>query len=93
MHFRSIKGVYFLQNANNLTFKLFLGCIFIVYYITSIYSIFSSQLTFKSWILTSEKNVKVVQIGGEEGEVIWTKSKRTAVFPRDMNSICIVLII
>ena len=27
VHFCSIKGVYFLQNANNLNFKLFLGCI------------------------------------------------------------------
>ena len=27
MHFWSIKGVYFLQNTNNLNFKLFLGCI------------------------------------------------------------------
>ena len=27
--FWPIKGVYFLQNANNLNFKLFLGCIYI----------------------------------------------------------------
>ena len=28
VHFWSIKGVYFLQNANNLNFKLFLGTIY-----------------------------------------------------------------
>ena len=27
VHFWSIKGLYFFQNANNLNFKLFLGCI------------------------------------------------------------------
>ena len=38
MHFWSIKVVYFLQNANDLNFKLFLGCISIVIY--NVYSIF-----------------------------------------------------
>ena len=57
VHFWSIKGVYFLQNANNLNLKLFLlGCI---------YSILSSILTFKSWILISEK--KLSKLGGGAG--------------------------
>ena len=43
VHFWSIKGVYFLQNANNWNLKLFFRL-----YIYCIYSVFSPQLTFKS---------------------------------------------
>ena len=49
VHFWSIKGVYFFQNANNLNFKLFFR----------LYRIFSPKLTFKSWISTSEKSYLV----------------------------------
>ena len=46
----------------------------------SIYSICSSRHTFKSWIWTSEKSCTSCPNWGVGGEVIWTKSKRTAVF-------------
>ena len=37
------------------TFNCFLGCIYGVYHMVYVYSIFNSKLTFKSWILTSKK--------------------------------------
>ena len=49
----------------------------------SIYSIFSPKLTSKSWILTSEKSCTSCPNWREGEEVIWTKSKRTAVFSQD----------
>ena len=52
----------------------------------NIYSIFSSKLTFKSWILTSEKSCTSCPNWGEGAggwEVIWTKFKRTTVFFRE----------
>ena len=66
---------------------------FICSILCSIYSIFSSKLTFKSWILTSENVLQVVQIGGKGGvEVIWTKSKRTSVFPHETVPYVIFLV-
>ena len=68
------EGVYFLQNANNLNLKLFfIGFICIVSY--NVYMVLlSRKLTFKSWILTSEKSCTSCP---NWEEVIWTESKRT----------------
>ena len=63
------KGLYFFQNAINLNFKLFLGCIYIIYHIIySKCSIFSPKLTFKSWMSTVWKIEQLVQIVGRGEE-------------------------
>ena len=79
MHFCSIKGVYFFQNDSNLNFKLFFR-LFIYSISYFIYSIFSPKLTSKSWISTSEKKLYKLSKLGRGRDVIWTKSKRRAVF-------------
>ena len=84
MHFWSIKGVYFLQNANNLNFKLFLRlyrwptkqviCL-------NLRRILDNELfwmSLKSTFLAFKKVVQVVQIRGRR--VIWTKYNRRATF-------------
>ena len=89
VHFWSIEGGYFLQNANNLNFKLFFGCIhdpqskYSAFILEEfwIMSHFECRLSRRFW--RSKKVVQVVQIGGRGGEVIWTKSKRTATFFRE----------
>ena len=55
-----MKGVYFLQNANNLN-CYFMLCMNNISY--SIYSIFSPWLTLKSWIRRRKKVVQVAQMG------------------------------
>ena len=69
------------QYANNLNFKLLFrlyGCKYIVYFIVYIVFLSLHRLSnLKFW-----RRKKVVQVLGRGGG-IWTKSKRTAVFPRD----------
>ena len=74
VHFWSIKGVYFLQNANNLKTVVFIGCIYIVYYIVFLVLNWLSNLEFR-------RRQKLYKF--PNGGVIWTKSKRTAVFPQE----------
>ena len=60
MHFWSIKGVYFLKNANNLNLKLFLGCICIVFHLVFFVLNRLSNLEFRR----RKKVLQVFQMGG-----------------------------
>ena len=92
MHFWSIKGVYFLQNANNLSFKLF----FMLYtwptkqvfclYLRRILDNKSFWMSLKLTFLALKKSgTSCPKWGvGERGvEVIWTISKKTSTFFRE----------
>ena len=68
------------------TLNCFLGFICIVYYNILLYNVFLVLNWLEDLKIWRRKKVaQVVQIGGrgEGGEVIWTKSKRTAVFSRE----------
>ena len=79
VQFWSMKGVYFLQNANNLN-CYFILCINNISY--SIYSIFSPWLTLKSWIRCRKKVVQVAQMGGRWGGSN-SGNERTAFFSQE----------
>ena len=87
MHFWSIKGVSFLQNANNLNFKLFFRLytwptkqVFCLY-LRGILDNESFWMSPKSTFLVFKKSCP--NWGRGRGGGIWTKSNRTAFFSRE----------
>ena len=93
VHFWSIKRVYFLQNANNLNFELFLRLY--TWPTKQVFCLFKEE----SWIMSHFECRWNCRFGvqksctsypnwwlGREGEreVIWAKSRRTAAFFRDV---------
>ena len=84
MHFWSIKGVYFLQNANNLNFKLFLFMLY-TWPTKQVFCLYLRRIVDKESFWMSPKSTFWAfkkSCTSCPNYVIWTKSKRWATFHR-----------